>query len=176
MRTAHLTCHRNHQMSALIGSSSEQVWTSLWSWPPDVTASGWGGSVCKQVWTGLQSWSPDVTSRVQGLGQGIPVWWGGSLCGGVQCIMGSSHMGPPVDRPHWNHYLHATSLAGGNYSTVSCVVFPEINRRTLRETWWCVKLNALKPKTLSKHPQEVSYSKREKRFHSGLQCGDDTIV
>ena len=33
-------CFKSHQMSALVGSWSEQVWTGIQWWPPDVTSRG----------------------------------------------------------------------------------------------------------------------------------------
>ena len=95
-------------------TSSEQVWTGLQWWPPDVTSRRM--ALSEQVWTGLmsrevpQAWCPGGYPRpdVQ-RGQGDPYHM-------VYPIM---HMmlptpTPRTDRHLWKHYLPTTIIVGGN--------------------------------------------------------------
>ena len=70
-----------------------------------------GGSSSEQVWTGLQCWPPDVSSRGSVLGL---MSMGDSE---VQSIIGNGHLGTHLlwtDRHLWKHYLPPTSLTGSN--------------------------------------------------------------
>ena len=69
----------------------------------------WGVSLYRGGWLGGSLYG------------GVPVRGGlgkGFLYGEVQCIMGNGHMGLPVDRHDWKHYLPATSLVGGKMRIV----------------------------------------------------------
>ena len=67
---AHGTCFSSQppDVSTGRGSSSEHVWTSLWSWPPDVTSRRVGEDR-RSLYMGV------------GLGVGVPVWWAPSYHG-----------------------------------------------------------------------------------------------
>ena len=80
--------------------SSEQVWTDLQWWPPDVTSRGpWSGQV---PMSGRRAGpGPGESCTVRSHAPWIMVTWGPP---------------PPqwTDRHDWKHYLPATSLAGDN--------------------------------------------------------------
>ena len=111
MRTAHSPTVRvsvaSHKMSLAEGSSSKQIWTGLWTLPPDVTSGGPQMNKFEQVsglskvsllgrGAGIMKWRPCT-----GLGLGdVPVQRG-SLYGEVQGIMGNGHMGTPCEQMDW---------------------------------------------------------------------------
>ena len=76
-----------------------------------------GGSSSDQVWTGLRSWLPDVT------GGGCPYtvrshvqrecWGWGSLYGELQCITANGHMGEPPLQTDRHDRKHSRSPVGG---------------------------------------------------------------
>ena len=77
-----------------------------------------GGSSSDQVWTGLRSWLPDVTggcpytvrSHVQ-----RECWGWGSLYGELQCITANGHMGePPCRQTDTIENIPAAPSAGVN--------------------------------------------------------------
>ena len=77
------------------GSSSEQIWTGLKSWPPDITSRG---SLCIEVPCQGGNMVRSNASWVT-LSHGTP--WGQNDC--------------LTDRHKWKYYLSATSLAVGKY-------------------------------------------------------------
>ena len=110
------------------GSSSDQVWTDVQSWLPDVTTLGpckvrshvWGGGPCA------------VGSHVPGgpCAVGSHVWRGAVQWGPMH------HGTPPQPQPHkqndwltdrhdWKHYLPTTSLAGGKNHLPFFYTYPE---------------------------------------------------
>ena len=123
-------------MSALVGgSSSEQVWTRLWSWSPDVTNIGGRGSLYREVpcpgaARARGSLSNEVSCPGAAGAQEVPVqWdpmckgWGGTGGRGLYSESNASwvwsHEIPLdrlTDRHDWKHEIPATSLTGGNNS------------------------------------------------------------
>ena len=106
--------------------SSEQVWTGLKWWPPDII------SMCGRAGGSAQVSFPGEGYRAGAWGGGGPqVSWpmglepGDRPCSEVQCIMGNGHMrapSPVTDRHIWKHYLPTTWLAGGNNNVLGIVM------------------------------------------------------
>ena len=76
---------------------------------------GVGGYSSEQVWTGIQQWPPDVSSRGEGAGPRSDVQ------GEVPCHLSQNACDVPTPMSTgwwtdlWKHYLSATSLAVGKY-------------------------------------------------------------